>query len=154
LSAAERDELSQAVARFRGVAERVPDAPAPTAEQQREAAAALADICRLLDSYLFDPEGRQVFDLLWELYPTPQPGVTVDGFDFELVRDQFGDPVAKIWMLVPDDLTDGPGTRPFARRTFAIESAVRQKFERAGVRRQPFVFARTVSDHCDVEPAA
>ena len=154
LHADQQHRLADAVGRFRRVVEAVPEGTRPTREQYSTGLEAFDEITDLLEPYL-GTEGQEVFRALWAVQRDPALGFHdwITGFDFELRADESGDPIAAVWVVVPDDLTPAPGSPEFARRTHEVEEAVRRKFDACGIHRWPYVLVRTVSDQRDEQSA-
>lgn len=146
LTAAERVALAAAVGQFRRAAERVPDPGPATPEQYREGLAALGEVVRLLDEYLFDPEGRAVYEALWYTIRTDEYGLRdrVIGFDYRLQPDAGGDPAVVIWLTVAD--SEDVTTRDFQSLLRRTQQAVQEVFADRGIRRWPYVSVRTVGE--------
>jgi hypothetical protein len=141
LSSTQQSALANAVEEFERVASQVPPDAPPTAQQFREAQAALETILTILDFYLPDHEEAAAIRTALGTVDFP-PWVL--NWDFEVDSDEFGSPT--VWVTLYADERAIPPEQ-YGRSTLDLLPKLRLALTAAGIRRWPYIRMRTALEH-------
>jgi hypothetical protein len=147
LSPEEREELTGAVDEFRQVAATVPDRGPATDEQIREGLTAFRRILDMLrQDENPDVDAFQASKVLEKLR-FPEVVKVLRAFD----TDATGDPAMRVWVVLRDDVADGP---TYFEDAVRIRDSIDSALRRHGVRYRPYIHFRTASEQRGLERAA
>jgi hypothetical protein len=138
----QRNELRQAVEKFRAVAEKVdPKAPADQS-QVDEALPALLTILRIMRPYIADQEALDVRRAVWRACYGYRNWIP--SFDFKLGEDSTGQPAVWVWFILNNDVD--VRTREVMLRLFEVRDTIRKYLVEDGINRNLYTSAWSRSE--------
>lgn len=138
----ERDRLSDAVQRFRAVAEQVPGNQRATREQVEDALPAFQTILDVLTPYLTGPDAAEIKRAIRRAWSGVESWIPT--FDFRTDVDWAGDPCVRVVLVLNDDVdVESPDVQRHLR---VVRTAIAENFRQAKLPYVPYVLVRSRSE--------
>lgn len=128
----DRSRLRDAVAKFRVVAEAIPEGTPATEQQVRDALPAFVAILEILKPHFADEETLKARRAIWRACEPYRDSILT--FDFEFIEDWTGEPAVQVWLVLRDEVD--VEFRDVQHRLYEVREAIRCEFAKSGVARQ------------------